>query len=24
MFIFMLSRNPKDIIKWMVVFFAVP
>ncbi|WP_340700605.1 conjugal transfer mating-pair stabilization protein TraG [Vibrio harveyi] len=24
LFIFMLSRNPKDIIKWMVVFFAVP
>ncbi|CAK2395366.1 conjugal transfer mating pair stabilization protein TraG [Vibrio crassostreae] len=24
LFIFMLSRNPKDLIKWMVVFFAVP
>ncbi|MEZ8197049.1 conjugal transfer protein TraG N-terminal domain-containing protein, partial [Vibrio cortegadensis] len=23
-FTFMISRNPKDIIKWMVVFFAVP
>lgn len=24
LFVFMLSRNPKDMIKWMVVFFAVP
>ncbi len=24
LFLFMLSRNPKDIIKWMAVFFAVP